>query len=203
MRSFRRLALFVFASLGLPTSCQFSQGPIGPGIAKPIPASVKIPVGAEQSAYVQTHQILITFTVPQAASGSGTLTIAASTTAPFEAIPSSPDVPTTVSPPGTPVCYVTLTTNGTATYDSFPTVSYDLASIPSTGTSFALNYTDPPDGVYLETIAGPVTASGAPPVVSFSATSFVTAIPSSTPILPLTLTAGNTYSFALYEVPSS
>jgi hypothetical protein len=157
----------VFASLGLPTSCQFSQGPIGPGIAKPIPASVKIPVGAEQSAYVQTHQILITFTVPQAASGSGTLTIAASTTAPFEAIPSSPDVPTTVSPPGTPVCYVTLTTNGTATYDSFPTVSYDLASIPSTGTSFALNYTDPPDGVYLETIAGPVTASGAPPVVCF------------------------------------
>jgi hypothetical protein len=167
-----------------------------------------VPVGAATSASVLAGATTATIAIPAATAGSGTLTIVGSSTEPTSS--SNIGSVNTISIPGTAIAFVSLTTNAgaSATYAAFPTLSFALPAGTSTANeSFALALYDSSADFSLETVAMPGTITapttpGGAPTVAFASSSFTFFTPTTVgapPLLPITLNAGSTLGFALYE----
>jgi DNA-binding beta-propeller fold protein YncE len=95
------------------------------------------------------------------------------------------------------LAYLGFTPSATFTFNSFPGFTYTLpSSISTAGESFYIAYLTPGASAWVEPAAGPASVSGQ--TLTFAPDSVSSSIS-----FPITLTAGDTYGFALYDVASS
>lgn len=200
-------ALFALAALALAAGCGGGGGgsttPTTAPTATPSPSyaptgapATVAPVGTASpstaSAANGGYGIYVVF--PATTSGSGTMTVTGSTT-----VPSVPAGITAYAPaPGTTLFYVTLQPSATVTFPSYPqfqlTVPASLA--PQNENFFGAIYTNDatfPHGnnAWYPQFLGAASDPNSGQVLTFP-----------NPSTPLTFTAGDSYVYALYEVPT-
>ena len=158
-------------------------------------ASASVPVGtSSQSATVAAGGITAAVTVPAASSGTATVTIAASATLPSGAAPLARHR-SSVTQASCASTFANLAlsiaASSTITLSGIPALTITLPSNVSTsGVAFYIGYLAPGATAWQEPLLGPASVSGQ--TLTFSTAS-----------IPLTLTAGQTYQFALYTQPTN
>ncbi len=197
-----------FVALGV--GCGNNSSTTPPATTTVIPTSTTVAIGpAAVTAVVLAGTVDASILFPAAATGSGTLTVVGSGSLPSgaptlsvarSAASNAQRQPATTvsasSPSATLLAYLGFTPSATFTFASFPTFTLTLPSSVSTaGESFYIAFLAPGASAWVEPAAGPAAVSGQ--TLTFNADT----VPSVT--FPITLTAGQTYGFALYEVASS
>jgi hypothetical protein len=200
-----RFVLFAFAFAAAEFGCSGGSTPAPVQTATALSSKATVPVGAAQTASVLAGSTVATVAMPAATAGSGSLTILGAASAPPNSASGFVD-PITL--PGTEIAYVGFTVSASATYATLPTVVFALPSGTSTANeTFGLDLYDSISYIVGETVAlpgtiGPPSTSGGGPTVSFPAQAYALTLPvtvGAPPILPITLSPGSTYGFALRE----
>ena len=198
-------ALFALAALSLAAGCGGSGGntttpATGP---TPTPTPTYLPTGAPSTAApvgmaspstasVANGNFGLYIVFPATTAGSGTMTVTGSTT-----VPSVPTGITAYTPAsGTTLFYVLLQPSATVTFPAYPQFQLTIPSTiaPQNNNFFGAVYTNDatfPHGnnAWYAQFLGAASDSGQ--VLTFP-----------NPSTPLTFTAGDSYVFALYEVPT-
>ncbi len=201
----------VLALVALGVGCGNNNSTTPPTTTVPVvPTSTTVAIGTSAvTAVVLAGTVNASILFPAAATGSGSMTVVGSGSLPSGAPALSvarsaasktarqTDAAISASSSGaTLLAYLGFTPSATFTFASFPTFALTLpSSISTAGESFYIAFLAPGASAWIEPAAGPAAVSGQ--TLTFSADT----APSVT--FPLTLTAGQTYGFALYEVASS
>ncbi|MGB6986649.1 MAG: hypothetical protein WBD74_11815 [Candidatus Aquilonibacter sp.] len=198
-------ALFALAALTLAAGCGSSSGNTTTPTAGPTPTatptyiptgapSTTVPVGtaSPNTASAANGKFGIYVVFPATTSGSGNMTVTGSTT-----VPSVPAGVTAYAPAsGTTLFYVVLQPSATVKFPSYP--QFQLTTppsvVPQNNNFFGAVYTNDaafPSGHNAWSAQFLGAASDQGQVLTFP-----------NPSTPLTFTAGDSYVFAFYEVPS-
>jgi hypothetical protein len=156
-----------------------------------VPESAVANVGsASSTTRVTAGAVIASVTIPATTSGSGTLTIAGFASLPTNDVALDAVRRSAESSSSSPLAYVTLTPSATDTFATLPTFSFALPGA-ATAATYDLAYLAPGATAWIEPLEKPGIVSGS--TIDFASAPLLTSI------VPLTLEAGQTYTFALYS----